>query len=62
MNEPRYNLLCAHPEAEVFPTTMEQGIGNVVFSPVAHGMLTGKYLPGEPRGKALAPPTPIRTR
>jgi aryl-alcohol dehydrogenase-like predicted oxidoreductase len=48
VNEPRYNLLWRYPEAEVFPTTLEQGIGNVIFSPVAHGMLTGKYPPGEP--------------
>ena len=47
VNQPRYNLLYRHPEASVFPTTAEEGIGNVLFSPLAHGMLTGKYTPGE---------------
>jgi aryl-alcohol dehydrogenase-like predicted oxidoreductase len=32
----------------LFPATQEEGIGNVVFSSLAHGMLTGKYRPGEP--------------
>lgn len=52
INEPRYSLLYRYPEEELFPTTMEEGIGNVVFSPLAHGMLTGKYLPGQspPKG------------
>ncbi len=48
LSEPRYNLLYRQPEEDVFPTTEAEGIGNVVFSPLAHGMLTGKYLPGEP--------------
>jgi len=46
VNEPRYNLLWRYPEATVFPTTRDEGIGNVIFSPLAHGMLTGKYKPG----------------
>lgn len=48
VSEPRYSLLYRYPEKELFPTTLSEGIGNVVFSPLAHGMLTGKYLPGEP--------------
>lgn len=48
VSEPRYNLLYRYPEEEVFPTTQNEGIGNVVFSPLAHGMVTGKYRPGEP--------------
>lgn len=47
-NQPRYSLLWRNPEVEVFPTTQKLGIGNVVFSPLAHGMLTGKYQPGQP--------------
>jgi len=46
VNQPRYSLLYRLPELSVFPTTAEEGIGNVVFSPLAHGMLTGKYKPG----------------
>ena len=58
VNEPRYNLLYRYPENEVFPTTAEQGVGNVIFSPLAHGMVTGKYLPGEdaPAGTRAADP------
>jgi aryl-alcohol dehydrogenase-like predicted oxidoreductase len=48
VNEPRYSLLYRYPERSVFPTTLQQGIGNVIFSGLAHGMLTGKYKPGEP--------------
>jgi len=47
VSQPRYNLLYRYPEQLLFPTTAEQGLGNVVFSPLAHGMLTGKYRPGE---------------
>lgn len=47
VNEPRYNLLYRYPERNLFPATEAEGIGNVIFSPLAHGMLTGKYKPGE---------------
>ncbi|MBT4485059.1 MAG: aldo/keto reductase family protein [Candidatus Latescibacteria bacterium] len=47
ISEPRYNLLYRYPERNLFPTTEAEGIGNVVFSSLAHGMLTGKYKPGE---------------
>ena len=48
VSQPRYNLLYRHPETRLFPTTAAEGIGNVTFSPLAHGILTGKYKPGEP--------------
>jgi aryl-alcohol dehydrogenase-like predicted oxidoreductase len=35
-------------EAEVVPTSEELGLGQVVFSPIAQGVLTGKYQPGQP--------------
>lgn len=47
VSQPRYNLLYRHPETTLFPTTAQEGIANVTFSPLAHGMLTGKYMPGE---------------
>jgi aryl-alcohol dehydrogenase-like predicted oxidoreductase len=47
VNEPRYSLLYRYPEKELYPATKEEGVGNVIFSPLAHGMLTGKYLPGK---------------
>jgi len=58
VSEPRYNLLYRYPEKEIFPLTAEEGIGNVIFSPLAHGMLTGKYIPGQPppeRSRAADP-------
>ncbi len=47
-NQPRYSLMWRVPEASVFPTCLKNGLGNVVFSPLAHGVLTGKYQPGQP--------------
>lgn len=47
-NQPRYSLLYRQPEMELWPFCARNGIGNVVFSPLAHGLLTGKYQPGQP--------------
>lgn len=47
-NQPQYNLLWRVIEAEVVPTCAELGLGQVVWSPIAQGALTGKYLPGHP--------------
>jgi aryl-alcohol dehydrogenase-like predicted oxidoreductase len=47
-NQPRYSLLWRVIEAEVVPLCEREGIGQVVFSPLAQGVLTGKYRPGEP--------------
>src|SRR3954463_376134 len=47
-NQPQYSALYRVPEAEVIPTSAELGIGQVVFSPIAQGVLTGKYRPGLP--------------
>ena len=41
-------MLWRAPEAEVFGVTAEHGISNLVWSPMAEGVLTGKYRPGEP--------------
>jgi aryl-alcohol dehydrogenase-like predicted oxidoreductase len=46
-NQPQYNMLWRVVESEVVPTCEELGIGQVVFSPIAQGVLTGKYKPGE---------------
>ncbi len=45
-NQPQYNMLWRVIEAEVVPLCAKEGIGQVVFSPIAQGVLTGKYLPG----------------
>jgi aryl-alcohol dehydrogenase-like predicted oxidoreductase len=46
-NQPQYNMLWRVIESEVVPLSQEEGIGQVVFSPIAQGVLTGKYLPGQ---------------
>ncbi|MGH3447379.1 MAG: aldo/keto reductase family protein [Nocardioidaceae bacterium] len=46
-NQPQYNMLWRIIEAEVVPASVELGMGQVVWSPIAQGVLTGKYLPGE---------------
>ena len=46
-SQPHYSLLMRDIEAEVLPTCRENGIGQVVFSPLEQGILTGKYLPGK---------------
>lgn len=47
-NQPQYNMLWRVIEPEVLPLCREEGIGQVVFQPLAQGVLTGKYLPGQP--------------
>ncbi|HVM05467.1 MAG TPA: aldo/keto reductase family protein [Acidimicrobiales bacterium] len=47
-SQPQYSMLWRRPEAEVFPLCRREGIGNIVWSPLAQGVLTGKYRPGSP--------------
>ena len=47
-NQPQYNMLWRVIEAEVVPACEELGLGQVVWSPIAQGVLTGKYMPGQP--------------
>jgi aryl-alcohol dehydrogenase-like predicted oxidoreductase len=53
-NQPQYNMLWRVIEAEVVPLSEKEGIGQLVFSPIAQGVLTGKYTPG------AAPPADSR--
>ena len=46
-NQPQYSMLWRVIEAEVVPASEELGLGQVVFSPIAQGVLTGKYEPGK---------------
>jgi aryl-alcohol dehydrogenase-like predicted oxidoreductase len=46
-SQPQYSLLHREPEREVIPLCAEHGISQIVFSPLAQGVLTGKYRPGE---------------
>jgi len=47
-NQPQYNMLWRVIEPEVVPLCEKEGIGQIAFSPIAQGVLTGKYLPGTP--------------
>jgi aryl-alcohol dehydrogenase-like predicted oxidoreductase len=46
-NQPQYSALWRVIEADVVPTSEELGISQIVWSPMAQGVLSGKYLPGE---------------
>ncbi|MFG2040467.1 aldo/keto reductase family protein [Dactylosporangium sp. NPDC048998] len=47
-SQPQYSMLWQAPEAEVFALSAANGISQVVWSPLAQGVLTGKYKPGQP--------------
>ncbi|MGB8261856.1 MAG: aldo/keto reductase family protein [Terracidiphilus sp.] len=47
-SQPQYSMLWRKPERAVFAACARHGIGNLAFSPLAHGVLTGKYRPGQP--------------
>ncbi|HEX7104991.1 MAG TPA: aldo/keto reductase family protein [Acidothermaceae bacterium] len=47
-NQPQYNMLWRVIESEVVPLSEQEGVGQIVFSPLAQGVLTGKYAPGQP--------------
>lgn len=46
-NQPQYSALWRVIEGKVVPTSQEQGLGQIVWSPMAQGVLSGKYLPGQ---------------
>lgn len=58
-NQPVYNALHRELEKEVLPVCSQHGIGLVVYSPLAQGLLTGKYKPGAPlpEGSRAADPS-----
>ncbi|GAA4156075.1 aldo/keto reductase family protein [Actinomadura keratinilytica] len=47
-NQPQYSMLWRVIEGEVVPLCEKEGVGQIVWSPIAQGVLTGKYLPGQP--------------
>jgi aryl-alcohol dehydrogenase-like predicted oxidoreductase len=58
-NQPQYSLLWRVIEAAVVPLCEKEGVGQIVWSPLAQGILTGKYLPGgqpAPAGSRAAGP------
>jgi len=46
-SQPQYSMLWRVIESEVVPLSKQEGIGQIVWSPIAQGILTGKYLPGK---------------
>jgi voltage-dependent potassium channel beta subunit len=46
-NQPQYNMLWRVIESEVLPLCLKEGIGQIVWSPIAQGVLTGKYQHGQ---------------
>ena len=46
-NQPQYSMLWRVIEQEVVPMSLREGIGQIVWSPIAQGVLTGKYKPGK---------------
>jgi aryl-alcohol dehydrogenase-like predicted oxidoreductase len=46
-SQPQYSMLWRVIEKEVVPLSQQEGIGQIVWSPIAQGVLTGKYLPGK---------------
>ncbi|GHC91786.1 aldo/keto reductase [Nocardiopsis terrae] len=57
-SQPQYNMLWRVIESEVVPLSEREGIGQIVWSPIAGGILTGKYRPGQelPAGSRAADP------
>ena len=49
--QPLYNIVNRNPEVELFPCCQEHGIGVMIYSPLARGVLAGKYLVGQPAPK-----------
>ena len=47
-SQPQYSMLWQAPEAVLFPLSAAHGISQIVWSPLAQGLLTGKYRPGQP--------------
>ncbi|MEV0625496.1 aldo/keto reductase family protein [Nonomuraea wenchangensis] len=46
-NQPQYSMLWRVIEGEIVPLSEKEGVGQIVWSPIAQGVLTGKYLPGQ---------------
>ena len=59
-NQPQYNMIWRVIESEVIPLCEKEGIGQIVWSPIAQGVLTGKYQPGERAAGRVAGHRPER--
>jgi L-glyceraldehyde 3-phosphate reductase len=54
IHQPRYNMFDRHIERGLFPVLSDLGIGSIVFSPLAQGLLTSRYLDGIPDDSRVA--------
>ncbi|MFI0739368.1 aldo/keto reductase [Streptomyces sp. NPDC021100] len=61
LHQPRYSLLDRAPEDELLDTLDELGVGPIVYSPLAQGLLTDRYLDGIPPGSRAAGASPFLT-
>lgn len=50
-SQPEYSLLHREPEEDVIPVSREAGVSQIVYSPLAQGVLSGKYMPGQTAGE-----------
>ncbi len=56
-NQPQYSMLWSGHRGRGRPGLRELGVSQIVWSPIAQGVLTGKYQPGRPRPRGRAPRT-----
>jgi L-glyceraldehyde 3-phosphate reductase len=61
VHQPKYSMLDREPERGLFQALEEVGAGSVVYSPLAQGRLTGRYLDGIPEDSRAAKPGPFLT-
>lgn len=59
IHQPRYNMFDRRLERGLLPVLAEAGVGAIVYSPLAQGMLTDRYLDGIPADSRAAGPTPF---
>jgi L-glyceraldehyde 3-phosphate reductase len=59
IHQPRYSILSRGPEAGLYQVLEKKGIGAIPFSPLAQGLLTGRYLNGIPADSRAAGPSPF---
>ena len=58
-SQPQYSMLWREPEDEVIPLCAKEGVGQIVWSPLAQGVLTDRYLDGVPEGSRASRPGSI---
>jgi L-glyceraldehyde 3-phosphate reductase len=56
IHQPKYSMFVRAPEEELLDVLEEEGIGCIAFSPLAQGLLTGRYLRGVPEDSRAAKP------